>query len=138
PTTRSPTPCAAWAPSGADRPGRCSRRCRSSEADPLRLAVGELLLLPDRHLGLDPLDQQGARLERLLAVPGGRRRHERDVTDLQVPVPVHRGEIGRASCRERVETPGAAVPLQRTEEAYARTARGGVEWGVDNVRERAR
>src|SRR5699024_8510340 len=40
--------------------------------DPLRTAVHELLLLPDRHLLLEPVDVEPARLEGLLPVCRGR------------------------------------------------------------------
>src|SRR4051812_1984102 len=69
-------------------------------ADPLRVAVGERLVLPDRHLALEIVDQPPAGLEGLAPVGGGRRDHDRDLTQAEVADPVDRrqgghGEVGR-------------------------------------------
>src|SRR5690606_37784403 len=55
----------------------------SPQPDPGGFAVGELLLLPDRHLGLDPVDQLPADLQCLGPVRGTDRDHDREVTHPQ-------------------------------------------------------
>src|ERR1700729_2781162 len=61
----------------------------SRSADPLVRPVGEPLVLPDRHRGLQLVDQLPARVERLGPVRGGHRGHHGQVADGQVTDPVH-------------------------------------------------
>ena len=78
---------------------RSERACRDPlwRTDPLVRAVGEVLVLPDRHRRLQVVDQRPRRVERLAPV-GRRRDHDHgDVPELQPPHPVHRGERSKIS-----------------------------------------
>ena len=61
-------------------------------ADPLVGAVGEHLVLPDRHRRLEVVDEVAGGVERLPAVVGGRGDDDRGVADREVADPVHRGD----------------------------------------------
>jgi len=62
------------------------------EPDPLLAAVGELLVLPDRHAGLEVVYQPPAGGESLAAVSGRGCDDDGEVTDSEAAHPVHRGE----------------------------------------------
>jgi putative hydrolase len=64
----------------------------SGRPDPLLGAVGEDLVLPDRHLGLEGVDEVTGRVERLPAMRCRRRDDHGQVTDLEPPDAVHGGD----------------------------------------------
>lgn len=64
----------------------------SGRGDPFVAAVGEHLVFPDRHFGLEPVDQRTAGVVRLVSVGGGRRHEYGDLTDLQRTDPVYGGQ----------------------------------------------
>ena len=86
----------------------------SGRADPLLGAVGEPLVLPDRHLGLERVDERPGRVERLAAVGGGGGDHDRDVADRE---PARRGaprrRRARRTPRRPARRPRAARPSAR-------------------------
>src|SRR5687767_840832 len=63
-------------------------------ADPLRGPVGELLVFPDEHLGLERVDQLSGGLEGLSPMGAGHGHDDRDLPQGQLPHPVHGGERG--------------------------------------------
>src|SRR5277367_683794 len=63
--------------------------CFSRGADPLIRPVGELLVLPDRHGGLQLVDELAARVERFSPVRGGYRSDHSQIADGQVADGVH-------------------------------------------------
>src|SRR5262245_57424714 len=63
---------------------------------PLGLAVGEALVLPDRDVGLEVLDQRPAGRERLVTVVGGGGHDHGQVADLEVADAVHGGDGAHA------------------------------------------
>src|SRR3954452_10748948 len=71
---------------------RRDMRGRLRAADPLGGAVGEALVLPDRHGRLQLVNQRAAGLERLGPVPARHPDDARQATDPQPPDPVHRGQ----------------------------------------------
>ncbi len=79
-------------------------RPRSARAHPLRRTVQKDLPLPDRHLGLDIVDQLTTRRKCLVAVRGAHRDDDGDVTDAEQTRPVcdghgqHRVHVGYAGC----------------------------------------
>src|SRR4051794_40164055 len=81
------------------RPRR-SRLAVRRQPDPFGAAVDERLLLPDRHLGLDGVDQRAARVQRGPAVHGARGDDHGEVADLEVPAAVRDGDgehvVGRS------------------------------------------
>src|SRR5271165_935213 len=64
---------------------------RLRAADPLVGTVGEALMLPDRHRGLQLVDHRVAGVERLGAVRAGHAHDDRRLADGQVTYPVHGG-----------------------------------------------
>src|SRR5207247_11053344 len=78
----------------------------SADAYPLGVAVGEQLVLPDRHRCLEIVDQAAAGLEGLGAVRAGDGHDHRQVADLQVADPVHGGHrADREICSELLHDP---------------------------------
>src|SRR5580658_3801128 len=59
---------------------------------PLAVTAGEDLVLPDRHARLQLLDQRAAGTERGIAVIGGGRHHDGQVTHREVAGPVQHGQ----------------------------------------------
>lgn len=109
------------------RPVRAVRLAASRlrEADPLLVAVGELLVLPDRHARLEVVDQPAAGGEGLTAVGGRRCDDDGQVTDSQAAHAVHRGQgedrhVGRHLVRhlgEGVGGTGMGAVVQRVDAA---------------------
>jgi aminoglycoside phosphotransferase (APT) family kinase protein len=96
----------AWSRTGLGRPGtkpsgasclrlrRLSCARRSGAADPFAGAVGEPLVLPDGHRGLELIDQRPAGVQCLGAVRAGHRHDHRQVADLQVADAMHGSDPG--------------------------------------------
>src|SRR5437762_378882 len=76
-------------------------RPTSAPPHPVGVAGGEVLLLPDRNVGLDPLDAVAARLERLRAMRRGTRDDDGDLSDVKVSRAVmERGPAHRPSLEQ--------------------------------------
>src|SRR5690606_25324535 len=80
-------------------------------AYPLGRPVGELLMFPDRHLGLEVVDQPARGLERLLAVRAGGGHDHRSVAERQVADPVDGGERGHGEVGGHLLGHGAQLAL---------------------------
>src|SRR5215813_8932867 len=71
---------------------RRDMRARLRAVDPLAVAAGEALMLPDRHGRFQVVDQGVAGVERGGAMPAGHGHHDSKVTDRQITHPVHGGD----------------------------------------------
>src|SRR5262245_18928252 len=70
---------------------RRDMRARLRAVDPLAVAAGEALMLPDRHLRFQVVDQCTAGVERCAAMTAGFGHDHGKVTDRQITDSVHSG-----------------------------------------------
>ena len=130
---------------------------RSGNADPLFLPISETLVLPNRNLGFDLVDQSAAQGERVCSVRRRHGHHDSDIADRKITEPMlgeHRHHIwlcghpihdpphgfpGGGMCRvgQRIDSPSGIVVANRPDEQRVPTG-GWIGNGLERVNHRQR